>query len=63
MSDNKKELEHSRETLRKMFLKNPELKKAFKETLDELSKPEEIDKMAKGICKGLKALSNLKVIR
>ena len=37
------------ENLRKTFAENPELKKAFKETLDEMSKPDNVEKMAKGI--------------
>lgn len=54
MSSSEEKLKQSKENLRKIFLDNPELKQAFKETLDEMSTPENIDKMAKDIHSALK---------
>jgi hypothetical protein len=56
MVDKQEELRQSKERLQAIFAKNPELKKAFRETLDEMSKPENIDKMVKDICTGLNNL-------
>ena len=53
-------LKQSRDNLRKIFAENPDLKKIFKETLDEMSKPENVEKMASDICAGIKILSSLK---
>ena len=58
--DRKAELEQSKENLRKIFAKNPELKQAFKETLDEMSTPENIEKMAKDIQGAMQAFKNIK---
>ena len=38
-------LDCSMKSLRQTFLENPDIKQAYKETLDELSKPENIKKM------------------
>ncbi|MBU3126757.1 hypothetical protein [Clostridium tagluense] len=48
------QLEQSKENLRKIFAKNPELKQAFKETIDEMSTPKNIEKMAKDIHSAIK---------
>lgn len=40
-------LECSRENMKKIFRENPEIKQAFHETIEELKKPENIEKMAK----------------
>jgi hypothetical protein len=37
------------ENLRKIFSENPDIKQAFKDTLDKMSKPENIEKMSKEI--------------
>ena len=58
--DRKAELEQSKENLRKIFAKNPELKQAFKETLDEISTPENIEKMSKEIHSVIKEFVNIK---
>lgn len=64
MSDFKmsKETEESRKRLKEMLDKNPELKQAFKETLEEMMKPENIDKMAKEIEPGLKMIQALSIL-
>ena len=49
MLNREEQLKQSKENLSKIFAENPDLKKAFKETLDEMRKPENIDKMAKDI--------------
>jgi hypothetical protein len=54
------QFEQSKENLRKIFAKNPELKQAFKETIDEMSTPENIDKMAKDIHNAIKGFANIK---
>mgnify|MGYP000171579953 CR=1 FL=1 len=33
--------------MKKIFRKNPEVKQAFRETIEELKKPENVEKMAK----------------
>lgn len=38
-------LECSRENVRKIFKENPEVKEAFKESVDEMKKPENMKKM------------------
>ena len=60
MSDREKQLKKSKENLRKIFARNPALKQAFKETLDEMSKPENIEKMAKDIHSVVKEVVNIK---
>jgi len=39
----------SKINLRKIFAENPAMKQAFKETLDDMSKPENVKKMANEI--------------
>jgi len=48
--------EAAKQKLRATLKANPDLAKAFRETLDELSKPENIEKMAAEIGKGMKAI-------
>jgi len=52
----KSKAEQVKKNLQAMFREDPELKAAFKETLDELSKPENIEKLAKEICAGLSVI-------
>lgn len=40
----------AREALRRTLKENPDLAKAFKETLDEASKPENVIKLSNDIC-------------
>ena len=40
-------LECSRKNVKKIFRENPEIKQAFRETIEELKKPENVEKMAK----------------
>ncbi len=42
------------ENLKKLFKENPDIAKAFKETIEEMRKPENIKKMANEIDKGFK---------
>lgn len=56
-------LECSRENVRKIFKENPEVKEAFKETIEDLKKPENVKKMADVTCafmRGVQALQNPK---
>jgi hypothetical protein len=46
--------------LKKLLRENPEIAKAYKETLDEMKKPENVEKMANQIQKGIKAIIALK---
>lgn len=48
--------EAAKQRLRATLKANPDLAKAFRETLDELSEPENIEKMAAEIGKGMKAI-------
>lgn len=45
--------------LKKLLKENPEIAKAYRETLDEMRKPENIEKMANQINKGVKAIMAL----
>ena len=52
-------LDCSRENVKKIFKENPDVKQAFKESVDELKKPENIKKMADVTCafmRGVQAL-------
>ena len=52
-------LECSRENVRKIFKENPDVKEAFKETIEDLKKPENVKKMADVTCafmRGVQAL-------
>jgi len=52
--------EQAKKKLQAIFAEDPDLKVAFKETLDELSKPENIAKQAKEICAVLAAIQEVK---
>ena len=53
-------LECSRENVRKIFKENPEVKQAFKESIEEMKKPENVKKMADDIVKFMQALQSIK---
>lgn len=53
-------LECSRENVRKIFRQYPDLGKAFKETLEELKKPENIKTMVDNTVKFIKAIQEVK---
>lgn len=52
-------LDCSRENLRKTFKENPELKQAFKESVEEMRKPENIKKMADDTVEFMKAVQSM----
>ena len=54
------QLNQSKENLRKIFARNPALKQAFRETLDEMGTPQNIDKMTKDIHSAIKGFANIK---
>lgn len=56
---NEEKLRQSKENLRKILDENPALKQAFKETIDEMRKPENIEKMAKDIHSVVKEVVNI----
>jgi len=47
----------SRENLKKLLRENPNIAKAFRETLDEMSKPENVEKMARELTQGINAIN------
>ena len=52
-------LECSRENVRKIFKENPDIKEVFKETIEDLKKPENVKKMTDVTCafmRGVQAL-------
>lgn len=51
--------EQAKKNLQKIFIENPDLKAAFKETIEELSTPENIEKQSKEICAGLAAIKRI----
>ena len=53
-------LECSRENVRKIFKENPEVKQAFKESIEEMKKPENVKKMADDTVKFMQALQSIK---
>lgn len=55
-------LEYSRENMKKIFRENPEVKQAFRETIEELKKPENIEKMAKNTANFMNTVQALRVI-
>lgn len=52
--------EQAKKNLQEIFRNNPELKQAFKETLDEMRKPENVEKMSKDICSVMQAVRTLR---
>lgn len=53
-------LDCSRKAMQKIFKENPEAKQAFIETIQELKKPENIERMAKDTVNFMNALHQLK---
>lgn len=51
----------ARENLKKLLRENPNIAKAFRETLDEMRQPENIEKMARDISKGIEALKAIQM--
>ena len=49
----KTEREVCRDNIQRLFKNNPKLRQAFKETVDELSTPENVEKMARAIQAGI----------
>lgn len=52
-------LDCSRENLRKTFEENPELKQTFKESVEEMRKPEKYKEMADDIDKFMSAIQSI----
>ncbi len=46
--------------MKKIFRENPEIKQAFNETIEELKKPENIEKMAKNTANFMNAVQALR---
>ena len=53
-------LECLRENMKKIFRENPEVKQAFRETIEELKKPENVEKMAKNTADFMNAIQTLR---
>lgn len=53
-------LDCAKKSLQQTFKENPELGKAFKETIEELRKPENVSKMAEDTVKFMKTVQDLK---
>lgn len=53
-------LECSKENMKKIFRENPEIKQAFCETIKELKKPENIQKMANNTARFMNAIQTLR---
>ena len=51
-------LECSKANIKQIFKENPELKQAFKETVEELKKPENVKKMAEDTAKFMQAVQS-----
>lgn len=51
----------SQENLKNILSQNPDLRKAFKETINEMSKPENVEKMAKEISSVVQKIDSIKV--
>lgn len=52
-------LECSRENVRKIFRENPEVKQAFKESVEEMQKPENVKKMVDSACKFVSTIQSI----
>lgn len=52
-------LECSRANVQNIFKENPELKQAFKESIDEMRKPENIKKMADDTVRFMRAIQSI----
>lgn len=53
-------LECSRENVRKIFKENPEVKQAFKESIEEMKKPENTKKIADDTVKFMQSIQSLR---
>lgn len=56
-------LDCSRANIKKIFKENPELKQAFKETVEELKKPENVKKMTEDTVKFMQAVQSAQIKR
>lgn len=56
-------LECSRENVRKIFKENPEVEQAFHESVQEMLKPETINKMTEDACHFMSAVQALQKVR
>lgn len=52
-------LECSKENVRKIFKENPEIKDAFKESIEEMKKPENMKKMVDDMVRFIGALQSM----
>lgn len=52
-------LECSKENVRKIFKENPEIKDAFKETIEEMKKPENMKKMVNDTARFIDAVQSM----
>lgn len=53
-------LDCSRKAMKKIFQENPEVKQAFMEAINELKKPENIERMARDTANFMNALQQIK---
>ena len=53
-------LDCSRKAIKKIFQENPEVKQAFMETIQDLKKPENIERMARDTANFMNALKQIK---
>ena len=53
-------LDCSRQNMQKLFRDNPELRDAFKKTIEELRKPENVRKMVDGACRVVNAINKMR---
>lgn len=56
-------LDCSREAVRKIFKENPEVKQAFKESIEEMQKPENMKAMVDNTCKFMGAIQKMQKAR
>ena len=53
-------LDCSRKNMQKLFRDDPELKDAFKKTIEELRKPGNVKKMVDGVCRVVNAINEMR---
>ena len=56
-------LDCSREAVQKIFKENPEVKQAFKESIETMKQPENMNKMVDNTCRFMSAIQNLQKAR
>lgn len=56
-------LECSKANVQKIFKENPEVKQAFKESIEEMQKPENMNKMVDDTCRFMSAVQALQKAR